>query len=117
MRYKVVINNAYGGFDLSEKAIAMIAEKKGISVEKAEKLGRDWSCIGWGGLDEGMLPRHDPDLVSTVETLRIDASESGDEDIIVVEISTNRYRITEYDGAEGVQTPDSMDWTVIEEAT
>lgn len=100
---KVVVNNCYGGFSLSQKAIARLVE------------------LGWTDADTYSFSmrypirnesRHDPLLVQTVEELGEAAS--GDfAHLIVKEIEGNVYRIEEYDGMEAVITPAQMSWVTI----
>lgn len=55
------------------------------------------------------IKRTDPALVQVVEELGTTAD--GDyAELSVVEVSGNKYRICEYDGAEWVETPDSIQW-------
>ncbi len=94
---KVVINKCYGGFTLSQKALEWLKSKYNLTLEKYDDV----------------LPRHDHRLVECVEALGKDAS--GDcANLVVVTFLGNHYRICEYDGAEWVETPESINWTVIE---
>lgn len=103
MKHKVVVHGTWGGFNLSDKAVAMIQE---IAPECVENISskRDGVWLVYRG------PRHHPALVQVVETL---GAEAGD-DLEVVEIEGNRYWIEEYDGCETVHTPYNQKWTVIE---
>jgi hypothetical protein len=93
--HKVVINSCYGGFGLSDKAKMRLKE---LGLEF------DWECD---------IPRHHPLLVQVVEELGEKASGTYSK-LEVVEIDSNMYRITEYDGFEGVKTPnDREEWVVI----
>lgn len=94
---KVVYNNCYGGFSLSEKAIARYKEIKGSISEQF--YDRD-------------IDRDDPALVQVVEelgkgangflaSLRIEDVPAG-----------TKYRIDEYDGNENVMTVDDYEWKV-----
>ena len=79
---KVVINNCFGGFGLSEDGMREYAKKKGASV-----------------MD---IPRDDPDLVATVEKLGGNASRAF-ANLKVVEIPDDvDWEIEEYDGSEWV---------------
>lgn len=90
---KVVINNCYGGFGLSEAAIARLVEE-GIEASEFSP-----GC-----------PRHDPRLVRVVEELgqRADGPYAR---LLVAEVNEDRYFISEYDGMESVVTPSMMRWT------
>ena len=93
--HKVVINSCYGGFGLSDKAVARLKE-----------LGLEFR---W----EHDIPRHHPLLVQVVEELEDEASGSYAK-LEVVEIYSKLYQVTEYDGFEGIKTPgDHVDWVVI----
>lgn len=61
------------------------------------------------------LPRHDPILIKVVEELKCKADGDGAE-LAIVEIEGNRYYIHKYDGAEWVDTPETMDWIEIGES-
>ena len=127
MKTKVVINPHYGGFLLSE-----------IAIQRMADLGSEWAKLELehdnpDNLYSDMeLVRHDPILVRVVEELGYKAVDGHDEDsgylndddtpimqrdtfeIAVVEGS--RYKIREYDGAEWLETPESLDWIHIEGA-
>lgn len=96
MSYKVVYNDYYGGFGLSEKARKLLNELKGEEVDYLD------------------LPRHDKDLVAAVEELGSEASGTFNS-VKVAYINSDRYRISEYDGWEKVITPDEENYIVIEE--
>ena len=138
---KVVINNCYGGFSLSMKALQLLYKKKGeeynypynynfvdekfykCPLEEAEWLFKEdmGNVIDKETFNNNNsqiccydlnCPRHDKDLVEVVEELGPDA---GGECayLKVAEISGNSYRICEYDGNEWVETPDLIDWIKI----
>ena len=96
MSHKVVYNDYYGGFGLSEKAQKLLNELKGEEVD----------CYD--------LPRHDKDLVAVVEELGSEASGRFNS-VKIAEIESDRYRISEYDGWEKVITPEIEKYIVIEE--
>jgi hypothetical protein len=90
--HKVVINACFGGFGLSNKAVARLRE-----------LGLEFQ-LEWD------IPRHHPLLVQVVEELGEKASGSHAK-LEVVEINSNLYKIDEYDGLESVSTPkDHAGW-------
>lgn len=86
---KVVYNNCHGGFNLSEKAIAMLSE-----------LGIQF---------EGEIERHNTDLVKVVETLG-DEANSCYSALAIKEIKGTQYIIREYDGLETVVEPQDIQW-------
>ena len=84
---KIVINSDYGGFGLSDEALALYAEKKGKSVDDI--------CF----FD---IPRDDPDLIDVVEHFGQKANDSYAE-LKIVEIPDGvNWYIAEYDGLEHV---------------
>lgn len=91
---KVVYNNCYGGFGLSDKALERYNELKGKSLDDPIY---DWE-----------ISRHDPILVQVVEELGEEAN--GDFADLQIANIDGPYRIDEYDGSETVETPDSYDW-------
>ena len=89
MRHKIVVNDCYGCFSLSEKA-------------------KNWldQHGGWDG------SRHSTNLVKCVETLGHEAN-GRNARLRVTEIDGNKYRIREHDGYETVETPESINWVKI----
>lgn len=102
---KVVINKKYGGFALSDKAIEMLAERKGMTFSQARDLLFP---------HEYSIERHDPDLIAVVETLGKEANHQFASDLEVVSISGDQYLINEYDGLESIKTPETIPWITIE---
>lgn len=100
MTNKVVYNGCYGGFSLSERAEALLAER-GVTVNELDgiKLGRH-------------ISRHHPELVRVVEELG-EAANGRHARLFVEEIEGNKYRIDEYDGSESVVVPNEEEWTTI----
>ena len=140
--YKVVLNRCYGGFRLSPKAEKLYWERKlgkevfayEFNYEKSNyrkvkdiEKARNWSVYfttkDLGDVAEGFplnerfcihdILRHDPVLVNIVESLKDEANGEYAK-LVVAEINTPMYRIEDYDGMESIQTPDSVDWIVIE---
>ena len=109
---KVVINKCYGGFSLSDAAIELYLQKKGIEFERGEMfLGhRPFNKIGgsdWSLYDEIYnMDRHDPVLVQVVEELGSRANGMC-ANLGVVEVS-GRYYLEEYDGMESVEEEDNF---------
>ena len=62
---------------------------------------------------EGSCPRHDPELVKTVEDLGSEANGSCAH-LNIKELKGNRYVINEYDGNERVVEPDDINWIIVE---
>jgi hypothetical protein len=128
---KVVFNNCYGGFSLSEEACRRYWELQGKEVwiedgivwlvppEERVKKG-DWYSMT---MDQRVeynekyskqtwydrhVDRHDPILVQVVEELG--AKANGMCASLAIAETYGRYRIDEYDGSESVATPDGYDW-------
>ena len=88
---KIVINLFYGGFDLSPLGKSRYLELS----------GKEFSV---------KVPRYDPDLVRVVEELG-KAAIAKYSPLCIQEVpSGSQYRITEYDGYETLETPDTIDW-------
>ena len=84
---KVVINTCFGGFNLSELALVIIAERKRVKVA-------DFSVYD--------LDRDDYDLVTVVEGLG-DKANGSHSKLKVVEIPADvKWQIEEYDGSEHI---------------
>lgn len=96
MTHKVVYNDSYGGFNLSEKAKEMLSQLKGIEISY-----------------DTIILRHDKDLVAVVEQLGAEAS-GHYSNLKIAEISSDRYRIFDYDGLESVITPETIDYVIID---
>ena len=122
MKHKVVYNDCYGGYALSDKAIEWLSEhgsdktKRFIAqkrLEANEKTKYDSSKIFYV-MDalRYFLKRHDPDLVAVVEALGKEVNGTFS-DLVIEEIEGDMYNIEEYDGKETVVTPDDTCWTVI----
>lgn len=131
MKHKIVYNDCYGGYALSDKAIDWLSEhgsertKKFIAqkrLEANEKI-KDYDSRVRVTADSTrkfyimdalryFLRRHDPDLVAVVEALGKEVNGTFS-DLAIEEIDGDMYNIEEYDGKETVVTPDDIGWTVI----
>lgn len=105
---KIVINEDFGGFSLSNKAIARYLKLKGIEYEVVE--GRDFTCFYHKGflnsndhyIDEYNFERNDPALIQVVEELGEDAN-GRYSSLKIIEIPDDvDWYIGEYDGREHV---------------
>lgn len=88
---KIVFNNCYGGFGLSEQAIQELNKRKG-------------TAYAYEGYDDVnyTISRADADLVAVVETLKEAASDKYAE-LAIAEVPDGAYwEIDEYDGWEAV---------------
>ena len=109
---KVVINDSFGGFGLSDAAFEIFLDRKGIAWEKQHRGDYDWHeyyHAGHLGEDEHFLysremteDRSDLDLVAVVEELGTKAN-GFCADLKVVEIPDGvKWHISEYDGLEHI---------------
>lgn len=132
---KIVYNNCYGGFGLSEKAVFRYAELKGIKLYKSEinslvtlyytvpekefreiynedLLRNDFTRSNQLVFSDRGIERDDPILVQVVEELGDDASGYCAR-LAIAEIPAGTlYRIDEYDGSESVMTNEDYEWKV-----
>jgi len=104
---KIVINNCWGGFGLSDEAMRRYAELKGIKlIEEVNEYGdvnfylneinEDSYFTGWS------IDRDDPSLVQVVEEMGKD-SHSGYSVLKIVEIPDDvKWEIDDYDGREHI---------------
>jgi hypothetical protein len=98
--FKIVINACFGGFGLSDEAIAMLRERKGIAAGErttyADEIGRD-----------------DADLIAVVEALGTKKASGGYALLKVVEVpmwlQEKGWHIEEYDGSEHI-AEDHQTW-------
>ncbi len=109
MPNKIVYNNNYCGFSISQEAINHIekyCEKHGIDSPLV-------TCKQYAN-----IPRHHPALVDAVEKLGIKANNNNSHleksDLRIFETSSNKYWIENYDGMETVHTAESIEWVTIE---
>lgn len=98
---KVVYNDCYGGYSLSNKAVDLYEKLSGKKLERSN-----------GYVNYYSISRADPYLVQVVETLGKEASDSYAKLAIEEIPKGSLYRITEYDGQESVETRDTCEWNV-----
>lgn len=94
---KVAYNNCYGGFSLSNEAMKLFHKLKGTERQKHDH-GRT-------------IPRHDPTLIQVIEELG-PAANGCVAKLVIVNITSDKYWIEEYDGNERVHT-DTIPWIVV----
>ena len=131
MKHKIVYNNCYGGYTLSDKAIDWLSEhgsestKNFIAHKRIEaKEKEDFSSASQERVDNikfyvmdavrSFLKRHDPDLSAVVEALGKEVNGTFSE-LAIMEIDEDKYFIDEYDGRESVVTPADLCWEVVDE--
>lgn len=86
MMQKIVINTCYGGFNLSDAAVAEYANRKGIPVDEV---------MHWE------IPRDDTDLVAVVEQLGGNMGYGTELKVVTIPADV-QWQIDEYDGIEHV---------------
>lgn len=110
MTVKVVFNEHFGGFSLSDEALRRLRE-----------LGVDVGTYGYRMDDDNPendyeIERHDPRLVQVVEELGDRAHGRhftvGDR-LLVATLKGNRYIIREHDGQESVIEPSDIKWATV----
>lgn len=117
---KIVYSACYGGFGLSHDCIMRIAELKGLTLyHKPGPFGGDYftspdmiksSRISTSRFDKD---RSDPDLIQAIEELGEKAASGKFAKLVIEDLpSGTRYRITEYDGYESIETDDDIEWSV-----
>jgi hypothetical protein len=126
---KFVLNGCYGGFGLSEDAMRLYAQKKGLpfytwsdpAYTHATKLYFTADPTGLSKIDGDFykkynlydqdIERNDPVLVEVVEELGDKAN--GDRAKLYVEElpKGTQYRIEEYDGKEWIETLSDITWS------
>ena len=106
---KIVINDCYGGFGLSDQAIERYATIKGIDIEgrKSKSPFFDGQIDYFYAGTEKMfsyrnIERNDPALIQTIEELGGNANDWGSELKIVTIPEDVKWQIEEYDGLEHV---------------
>jgi len=121
---KVVYNNRYGGFSISEKCAKHMADR---GCKYALRLLKRYDAEleserCWFGYWDG--DRHDPLLVEAVETIGFgsgadDGEHAGsrlsrESQLQIAKVASGRYFIREYDGGETVIEPQDIDWIVVQ---
>lgn len=113
---EVVINNCYGGFNLSNAAIKRYAELVGLELTEEKNYPgssySSWRDTAGNYFSDGDLRRDDPVLVQVVKELG-KKTNGMCANLVIEEIPTGTlYRITKYDGYENIETRGETDWHV-----
>lgn len=97
---RIVINRCFGGFGLSDSAMMEIADRKGWTL--VQKGRSNYFKSPEDEIADSDIPRDDPDLVATVETLG-EPSWGPYAELQIVEIPDDvEWTIEEYDGREWI---------------
>lgn len=119
---KIVYNACFGGFSLSDEAMMLYCQKKGITVYPQRESYHTvfWTVpenersntSGRHTIYEGDIARDDPVLAEVVEELG-DKANGLCAELVVEDLPKGTfYRITEYDGFERIETNDDIEWRV-----
>lgn len=109
---KVVYNACYGGFSLSDEAIEMYLNLKGLKYNKIqERWGSRYVLDGFKDFyDRRDIERHDPVLVEVLEKLG-DRANGECAKLKIEDVASGLlYRITSHDGYESVDIKYDSDW-------
>ena len=111
---KVVYNECYGGFSLSDEAIELYLNLKELKYKKIkEQWGSRYDVEGIKNFYATRdIERDDPILVQVVEKLGIKANGSCAKLCIEDLPKGTLYRIKEYDGYESIETKYNDDWSI-----
>jgi hypothetical protein len=110
MNKRIIINESYGGFTLSKKAMAWLdAHGYGASESESESLLGVNLCLDFGSIDESR--RGSPILLAMFDELGSVAASGENSSLEAVELGeSGKYVIMEYDGMETVYTPENIKW-------
>ena len=108
---KIAINTCFGGYNLSNSAIAEYARLTGMDLEVDEYC--DFNLLKDGKYySANRIKRTDPVLIEVIERLGDEAAGNCSR-LEIVEIPTGeKYRITDYDGNEGIELASEIHWDV-----
>ena len=88
---QVAYNDQFGGFGLSDEALSLLSERKGIKFD----------------------PRHDPELINVISELGNKANTTVSS-LVIKELSSPYYKIVEVDGREKVIEPELSEYIKID---
>ena len=103
---KVVINECYGGFELSDEAYEKMIEYGYGGIKKFDGNDSIFHIKYYFAVEP---ERTDITLIKVVEELG-ERANGMCADLKIHEIE-GLYRICEYDGMEWIETPDNIDWS------
>lgn len=100
---KIVINKCFGGFGISAEAYGY------MGIPYRPVFNSDDFVCPIKGTDEDF--RTNDKLIEFIEKYGSERASGKCSELKIVEIPKGtRYRITEYDGMEGIETDSSVDW-------
>jgi len=89
---KILVNNTYGGFRLSQLALDAYTAETGRAIDSWEP------------------DRKDPVLIAIVERLGEAASDRHGSVVVVEVPAGEKYRLREYDGSEWIELESTIRW-------
>ena len=102
---KVAYNQCYGGFGLSQEALVLLAQLKGVDLSGMKFTYAWFESDDCKETFQTPDDRSDVDLISVIETLGEKANGMC-ADLQIQEIPDGaEFEITEYDGLESVEPP------------
>ena len=116
---KIVYNDCYGGFSLSDEGFEAYLTRKGVDFVKIKSsysiMGSTYYKVGHAKddkyyLSSNNIPRDDPHLVAVVEELGKKVNGRCALLKIAIVAKGTLYRIDEYDGTESVMTVADYEW-------
>lgn len=110
---KIVYNACYGGFGLSDEAVSLYLDLKGLVYTKVKgRWGNHFQVEGDPEFYQDGIKRSDPILVQVIEILG-DKANGDCAKLRLEEVADGTpYRISEYDGMETVETLGYIDWEI-----
>jgi len=111
IKHWVVFNDDYGGFSISRECAQFMASRG--CQESQELFDRKLGDDIWLGQLHSDFPRHNPLLVLAVKELGSERASGSMARLKLHELRGEVYYIDEYDGAESVVEPHTMQWVTI----
>jgi hypothetical protein len=108
MKKKIVINTGYGGYGLSNKAIKLYLDKKGISYV----FDRYFYISKTETFDASEIDRKDSVLIEVIEELGEEANGEYAKLCIMELEEGTLYRIDSYDGSEWIELLEDTQWEI-----
>lgn len=111
---KIVINNCYGGFGLSDEAIRLYLDLKGFAykVKRISNLYNHYVVEGLDNFYADDLERDDLVLIEVVEKLGEKANGLCAKLAITELPKGTLYRINGFDGLESIEIRDNTEWKI-----
>lgn len=101
MAHQVIINESYGGFELSDLAVLEVMD---YLFTHGYPEASDFD------VRHGRLPRHHPAYIFAFNRLGSEKMSATLSYLKIYSLNGHMYKIKEYDGAESVMEPDDIKW-------